>query len=100
EDQDEKHEDEDRDKKHRDEGLDENRKLPNYFSVQKRALQNTPSVGGGIREVMIRPFSVFCVIGRIAFGPHVLATAARPNACRLLAMIPSPTQRWTPAGPR
>src|SRR2546421_13004124 len=56
-----------------------------YFPVQKRALQNTPSVGGGIREVMIRPFSVFCVIGRIAFGPHVLATAARPNACRLLA---------------
>src|SRR5207302_2874570 len=45
----------------------------NYFPVQKRALQNTPSVGGGIREVMIRPFSVFCVIGRIAFGPHVLA---------------------------
>src|SRR3989449_3886220 len=76
------------------------REQTSYFPVQKRALQNTPSVGGGIREVMIRPFSVFCVIGRIAFGPHVLATAARPNACRLLAMIPSPTQRWTPAGPR
>src|SRR5437879_8556010 len=56
----------------------ENRGL-SYFPVQKRALQNTPSVGGGIREVMIRPFSVFCVIGRIAFGPHVLAKAARPT---------------------